>query len=118
VLDAASDQLGMPIPPPGVPGPFALDDAERLRTLMTESGFGDVVVMEAAAQLDAPSFDEWWVRTTALAGPLTQILSAMPEDASSALRERARERSRAYETADGLAMPGVSLVAQGYALPE
>ena len=30
VLDAASEQLGRPVPPPGVPGPFSLSDADRV----------------------------------------------------------------------------------------
>ena len=30
VFDAVSAQLGTPVPPPGVPGPFSLDDAVRL----------------------------------------------------------------------------------------
>ena len=33
VLDAVSEQLGMPVPPPGIPGPFSLDDADALAAL-------------------------------------------------------------------------------------
>src|SRR3954452_20993401 len=33
VLDAVSAQIGAPVPPPGVPGPFALADADRLAGL-------------------------------------------------------------------------------------
>jgi hypothetical protein len=60
------------------------------------------------------SFDEWWSRTSALAGPLSAILASMPAPAVQALRERARETARPYETASGgLDFPGVALIAAG-----
>ena len=34
VLDSVSAQIGAPVPPPGIPGPFALDDAARLGGLL------------------------------------------------------------------------------------
>jgi hypothetical protein len=50
----------------------------------------------------------------ALAGPLPAILASMPDPAVQALRERAREAVRPYETAsDGLDFPGVTLIAAG-----
>jgi hypothetical protein len=57
------------------------------------------------------SFDEWWERTTALAGPLARMLASMPDEAQRALRERAREAVGPYEAADGLEFPGVTLLA-------
>ena len=41
--------------------------------------------------LRAASFDEWWTRTCALAGPLATILASLPEPAVLALRERLEE---------------------------
>jgi SAM-dependent methyltransferase len=111
VLDSVSEQLGAPVPPPGMPGPFALADAEQLHELLASAGFGRVTVSEADAHMDVPSFDEWWTRTIALAGPLSRILEAQPEDVRDAIRERARAASSTYATPAGLSMPGVSLVA-------
>ena len=34
VMDAVSAQIGAPVPPPGIPGPFALGDAGELRGLL------------------------------------------------------------------------------------
>ena len=114
VMDAVSAQIGAPIPPPGIPGPFALGDADDLGRLLDAAGLADVEVGELSVPLRTASFDEWWGRTSALAGPLSAILAAMPEAAVQALRERGREAARDYETASGgLDFPGVTLIAAG-----
>src|SRR5262249_19755645 len=113
VFDVVSAQLGVPLPPPGLPHPFALDDAERLARLPTGAGLADVEVGDLPVPLRAASFDEWWERTGALAGPLAKILASLPAEAARQLRARAREAVRDYETPDGIELPGVTLVAQG-----
>ena len=113
VFDAVTAQMGVPIPPPGIPGPFALADAGHLAELFSDAGFGDVAVAECAAPMPASSFEEWWMRTAALAGPLANVLAALPDEAAQALEARARDASRAYETPDGLEFPGVTLIAFG-----
>jgi SAM-dependent methyltransferase len=114
MMDVVSAHTGAPVPPPGIPGPFALGDAGALRRLFDDAGLADVRVGELSVPLRAASFDEWWGRTTALAGPLSAILAAMPEEAVRALRERARVAVRPYETASGgLDFPGETLIAAG-----
>jgi SAM-dependent methyltransferase len=113
VLDAASAQIGAPVPPPGVPGPFSLGDADALDGLLAGAGFADVRVSELAVPLRAGSFEEWWARTSALAGPLAAILASMPEEARLALAARARDLTAAYRTPDGLEFPGVAVLATG-----
>ena len=99
------------MPPPGVPGPFSLGDAERLAELLAEAGLSDVEISELPTPLRAGSFDEWWARTSALAGPLAKMLAALPEGATAALRERLREAVRPYETPSGVEIDGVTLIA-------
>ena len=111
IFDTVSAQLGTPVPPPGLPGPFSLDDADRLAGLLRSAGLAEVDVVEVAVPYRAASVEEWWTRTAALAGPLAQRLAALPEPARQALVARAGEASRAYETANGLEFPGVSLAA-------
>jgi ubiquinone/menaquinone biosynthesis C-methylase UbiE len=111
VLDAVSAQLGKPVPPPGVPGPFALDDAERLAAILAGAQLQDVGVSELPVPLRAATFDEWWERTCALAGPLARILASLPAQAEEHVRARARAAVAPYETADGLEIPGVTLIA-------
>jgi ubiquinone/menaquinone biosynthesis C-methylase UbiE len=112
VLDSVSAQLGKPVPPPGVPGPFSLDDADELARLLDDAGLTDVAVDEVPVPMRVASFEEWWARTSALAGPLAAILSSLPEEAAQALHARAREATRPYETSKGgLEFPGVTLLA-------
>jgi SAM-dependent methyltransferase len=111
VLDSVSAQIGAPVPPPGIPGPFALSDAGELERLLSEAGLAEVAVSEFPLPMRVGSFDDWWQRTTALAGPLAQMLASMPDEAQRALRERAREAVAPYEIGDGLEFPGVTLLA-------
>ncbi len=110
VFDADARELGRPVPPPGIPGPFALEEAERLHGLLVAAGLADVVVSELDVPLRAASFDDWWTRTCALAGPLATILGSLPDAGKAALRARVQEAASRYRTPDGLLFPGVSLI--------
>jgi SAM-dependent methyltransferase len=111
VLDIVSTQLGHPVPPPGIPGPFSLGDADGLADLLSGAGLRGVSVGEMLVPLCAPSFEQWWVTTTALAGPLALMLSSLPDEVALSLRARAREAIGPYQTATGLEFPGVALLA-------
>lgn len=113
VFDAVGAQLGSPVPPPGIPGPFSLGDADELERLFVGAGLTDVEVSELSVPLRAHSFEAWWTRTSALAGPLAKILESLPEDATRAIQARLREAVAPYQIGDGLQFPGVSLLASG-----
>jgi SAM-dependent methyltransferase len=110
MLDAVSAHVGAPIPPPGIPGPFALDDDAHLRSVLAEAGLGHATVDELPFVRRFASFDEWWDRTRALAGPLSAILANMPADAIEAIRANARDALGRFETAEGLELPAVTLL--------
>jgi len=110
VFDAVNAELDRPVPPPGIPGPFALGNAARLDSLLRDAGLQDVSVSELAVPLRADSFDEWWRRTSALAGPLAAILASQPDPVADAIRDRARAAAAAYETAAGIEFPGAALI--------
>jgi ubiquinone/menaquinone biosynthesis C-methylase UbiE len=111
MFDAISAQLGCPVPPDGIPGPFSLDNTQTLAALLTDAGWSGVHVTETPVPLHARSFDEWWTARRALAGPLTKILATLPDEATQSIRARAHEATRPYATADGLEFPGVALIA-------
>ena len=108
VLDVLSEQLGQPVPPPGIPGPFSLGDATLLERLFTDAKFADVRLEELSVPLRAPSFDGWWRMTTSLAGPLASIIASLDAETTEKLRTRAQEAVAPFEVADGsLEIPGV-----------
>jgi SAM-dependent methyltransferase len=111
MFDALSAQLGCPVPPTGIPGPFSLEDADKLAALLIQAGLSEVRVNEAPVPLRAGSFEEWWTARCALAGPLTKILAAVPEDVTRAIRDRAHAAATPYERSDGVEFPGVALIA-------
>jgi SAM-dependent methyltransferase len=113
LLDAASAQLGAPIPPPAAPGPFSLSDPGVLAALLSDSGFAEVAVNEVEISMQVSSFDEWWSRVSALSGSLRQVLASLPQDASQAIRDWAQEGLVPYTVSAGLEIPGLSLVAGG-----
>jgi SAM-dependent methyltransferase len=111
VFDVVSEQLGAPMPPPGIPHPFSLDDPDLLAEVLAGAALSDVVVGELPVPYHAASFEDWWERSSSLAGPLARKLAQLPEPAAQALRARAREAISVYETPAGLTIPGVSLIA-------
>jgi SAM-dependent methyltransferase len=111
LFEEVAAHLGEPVPPPGIPGPFALDDPVRLSELLAGAGLGGVVVEEMATPLHDPSFEQWWTRRTALAGPLAGRVAALPPPSRAALEASLREAVRPFETPGGLEFPGVSLLA-------
>lgn len=113
VFDAVGAQLGRPVPPPGIPGPFSLADADALAALLERSGLAEVTVRDMPVPLRAASFDEWWTRTLALAGPLAAILTTLQPEDRDAITARLRAAVEPYRTPDGLAFPGLSIIATG-----
>ncbi len=111
ILDVVSAQLGRPVPPPGMPGPFSLADPDELARMLRAADLSAVVVSELPVPLRTASFEEWWTRTTQLAGPLSTILAKLPHDDAQAIRARAHEAIGPYTTPTGLEFPGVALLA-------
>jgi SAM-dependent methyltransferase len=111
LFDALTAQTGQPVPPPGVPGPFSLGDGARLAALLRDAGLDDVRVEELAVPTRAESFEHWWTRTTALAGPIAGMLAAMPEAPRAALRDRLRADVERYRVPGGYELPGLTLLA-------
>lgn len=69
VLRSVADHVGHPVPPPGVPGPFSLADEAVLGRALAGAGLADIEIAGLDTPARADSFDTWWARTCALAGP-------------------------------------------------
>jgi SAM-dependent methyltransferase len=110
MMDSVSAELGGEFPPPGVPGPFSLDGPDKLESVLADAGVDGVEIAEVDAPWSGDSFDQWWLVTSDLAGPLAKVLNAQPPEKIEAIQSRAREALAPYESADGIEIPGVSLV--------
>jgi SAM-dependent methyltransferase len=113
VFDAISARTGSPVPPPNMPGPFSLENSSRLTALLRDTGFHDVVVEAVPTPLRSTSFEAWWARTSAIAGPLAAVLARLPEPAQAAIRDRLRTAVAGYTTSAGVELPGLAFVASG-----
>jgi hypothetical protein len=91
VLDAVSEQFGVPFPPPSVRGPFSLDSPDVLTSVLRDGGLEDVTVEPVSTPMHAASLGEWWERVPKLAGPLAIALRGMEADVRDAIGERAMQ---------------------------
>jgi SAM-dependent methyltransferase len=113
LFDAVSTHTGVPVPPPGIPGPFSLDDAEALAVLLSDAKLTDVAVTETATPLQVSSFEEWWTVVPSLAGPIANVLASLPHDVRQAIRATASEALEPHATPNGYHIPGLSLIGTG-----
>ena len=110
VFEAVTGVTGFPVPPPGIPGPFSLGDANRLREMFIAAGFGRVAVDRLATPLRSPSFDDWWARIRAIAEPLSAILDHFDQETLQSIEARMQLAVAPYATAAGLELPGLTLL--------
>jgi SAM-dependent methyltransferase len=101
ILDAVGEQFGVPFPPPGVRGPFSLDDGATLAAVLEDAGLQGVTVQSVATPMHVASLQAWWERVPQLAGPLGSALAGMELDIRQAIAERALEAGAGASRRDG-----------------
>ncbi len=107
LFDAVTAQTGMPVPPPGIPGPFSLGPPGALGELLIGAGFSGTDVREIPTAMTATSVDEWWSVVPSLAGPLARVLASLPPEVSAAIRARCDDALADFATPSGYVLPGV-----------
>jgi SAM-dependent methyltransferase len=113
LFDAVTAQPGLPVPPPGIPGPFSLGAPGALGELLAGAGFSGTNVCEIPTPMKVSSVDEWWSVTPSLAGPLALVLRTLPAEVSAAIRARVDAAMADFATTDGYDLPGVSILGVG-----
>ena len=113
LINTVSSQLRAPIPPPGMPGPFALAAPGALADVLTEGGFTDVRVREVQTPMQVQTFDEWWNVVPSLAGPIAPVLASLPTELTTAIRTDAEAALAEFHTGRGYELPGLSIVGVG-----
>jgi SAM-dependent methyltransferase len=116
VLDAVSEQFGVPFPPPNVRGPFSLDDAALLMSVLQDGGLAGVQVETIATPMRAASLKAWWERVPRLAGPLAIALAGMEPDVREAIAQRALSAGANASRSEGdqIVFAGSVLIGSGH----
>jgi ubiquinone/menaquinone biosynthesis C-methylase UbiE len=108
LADAVQDRTGVPVPPPGTPGPFSLGADGALEATLTAAGLDRVTVQQVDVPTHDASFDDYWQLRTDLAGPLKMRLAALSAEDLDGVRETVRADLARYQGADGLRIPGMA----------
>lgn len=92
----------LPPPEPGAPGIFALGEPERIRDLVGEAGFAQPVqIEELAVEFRWTDFDDLWDTLLRMTGPLSRVITALPEDEREATRRAMEENAAQFLGEDG-----------------
>jgi len=94
-------ELGLPPPPAGIPGPFALADAGQLARLVEAAGFTDVETgtVTAIYQTDSPELATRWLRE--VAPPISSLVDGRPPEVQERVWAKVTQAWAPYTTADG-----------------
>ncbi len=95
----------------GAPGILALADTVRLRRLFVGAGFSEPQIEEIAITWRFADTDDYWEFLTGAAGAIAMVLGRLDEDERGRVREQVFERVTSFDSAGGIALPGLSLVA-------
>jgi SAM-dependent methyltransferase len=101
ILNAVMTHLSAPPPEPGMPGPFALGDPGRLRSLLDAAGFTDVEIDEIETEQVYESLDGWWEKILSVGGPLKAVLAPLSDVELNAIRDTVLSSGREFVTDDG-----------------
>jgi hypothetical protein len=97
-------------PKPGEPGQFALGEPERIEALIRSAGFDEVAVREVPVEYRFADWDEYRRVVTSLAASLRTALAGLDDETRAEVDAAARRRIDAFQTDEGLVLPGVALV--------
>lgn len=105
-------ELGHVDPPdPDAPGMFALADAARVRRLLEDAGFVDVVVGSVELSRSVPGVEAYLEETLDLSRPLAEAWQRLSEHQGDEVRNRIGSLLAPFASAEGVVLPARSLVA-------
>ncbi|MGI8617270.1 MAG: class I SAM-dependent methyltransferase [Actinomycetota bacterium] len=96
-----AQELGLPPPPPGRPGAFALSDPDRLEGLVTEAGFREVETGTVSIIFETESPERFADFIRDVAPQLTTLLNDQSADVQERVWGKITDAYRPFEGADG-----------------
>ena len=107
LMGIVRNHVELPTPAPGTPGPFSLDDPERLRLLLEGGGFGEIDVyfwqgqqLVGGAGATAASAARFVLESMSFG----QLVAAQPEALRNTIEAEIREHFAAHQTPSGVVM--------------
>jgi SAM-dependent methyltransferase len=99
--------IGMPPPmDPHAPGPFAFADADHVRRVLTDAGFGDVTLDDRRASVPIADDVAEATRIVRSIGISRRLLEGQPADLVSRAEEALADALAPYASPDGVALEG------------
>jgi ubiquinone/menaquinone biosynthesis C-methylase UbiE len=103
---------GVEEPDVEAPNMFAFRDPERIRGLLEETGFTDIVIEQVDIELHYDDLDSWWDIALDISTYLAELVGALTPAQRDDLRDTIDARLAPYVAADGsVALPGRTHVA-------
>jgi SAM-dependent methyltransferase len=101
-----------PLPGPEEPGQFAFADPERVRRILLEAGFRDIVFTkhDPVMQLAGPGGAMQAAELASQIGPIARALIDAPESLRTAVRDALVAAFRRHDGPDGIALPGANWI--------
>ncbi len=112
LLQTLEGYMEVPAPAPGTPGIFALADPDRLRALLDEAGFSDIMI--ESMEIDVLEVDDgraYWDAISDLAAPVMRLVEQLDRTTRARYVEEVIRRADRQKTGDTLRMPGTTWIA-------
>lgn len=115
-MRTAMQQLDVPPPPPGTPGPLSRPTPEAIGGLVEAGGFSDVEVEEVEVTFEWGSPEEFTTFIKEIAPPITAMINPQPKDVQEETWAAITDAVRQETASDGaVKFPNLVLLAAGRA---
>ena len=91
----------MPPPDPNRPGIFAFGEPDRFIGILTSAGFVEPEVEEIHFSFVHPNFEDAWMTTRKLTGPLADVLENLSDEEIQATRDSVEQAMTEFRQEDG-----------------
>ena len=95
-------ELALPPPPEGAPGPFALADADRLAALVGDAGYRDVETGTITVIVETDTVERFveWSRDDAPTA-IIDLFNAQPPEVQKRVQDKVTQAYSQFQQADG-----------------
>lgn len=95
------EELGLPPPPPGRPGLFALADSKKLAALVADAGFQNVETGTLTVVYEGETPEQFTQNLRDCVPAITNVVEAQPPDVQARVWEKVTKVGRQFLDADG-----------------